>query len=285
MPFLRHIALGAWYYASLPWRRRLARKNGAPITILFYHRVADEHSNAWTISNRQFERQIQWLKQHVELISLEETQRRIRTGDSPRPAVALTFDDGYAENCDHALPLLVKERIPCTYFVASRFVMNQQPFPHDVLAGTPLPVNTPEQIRALARAGFEIGAHTRSHADLGCVRDRRSLQDEVVGARHDLESITGQRVRYFAFPFGLHRNLNANAFRLAHEVGYEAVCSAYGGYNHPGGDPFHLQRFHADPHLLRLKNWVLVDPRKEYRTSPFHYLPLPVKKARTEPVT
>jgi hypothetical protein len=46
-----------------------------------------------------------------------------------------------------------------------------------------------------------------------------------------------------------------------------------------------LQRFHADPHLLRLKNWVLVDPRREYRTSPFHYLPLPVQKARTEPVT
>ena len=52
------------------------------------------------------------------------------------------------------------------------------------------------------------------------------------------------------------------AFRLAHEVGFHGVCSAYCAYNWPGGHPFHLRRIHADPELIRMKNWLSVDPRK-----------------------
>jgi peptidoglycan/xylan/chitin deacetylase (PgdA/CDA1 family) len=270
MPMFRRFALGAWYYASSPWRE--ARRGGAaPITILFYHRVADKHPNDWTISNARFRRQVEWLERRFDLVSLEETQRRIRTGVSPRPAVAITFDDGYAENCDHALPLLIERKIPCTYFVATRFVLERKPFPHDVLAGRALPVNTPEQIRDLAEAGIEIGAHTRNHIDLGPIADRRVLEEEILGAADDLAAIAGRRPRYFAFPYGLHKNLNAAAFHVAREAGYEGVCSAFGGYNVLGGDAFHLQRFHGDPDLLRVKNWVTVDPRKAYTVLPFHY--------------
>jgi peptidoglycan/xylan/chitin deacetylase (PgdA/CDA1 family) len=270
----RRAALGAWYYATLPWRRRAWGSGGAPISIVFYHRVADEHPSPWTISNCRFERQIRWLQDRFELISLEEVQRRVRSGDSPRPAVALTFDDGYAENCEHALPLLIKKRIPFTYFVASRFVLENKPFPHDVERGRPLRVNTPEQIRALAQAGVEIGAHTRSHRDLGVIDDAQTMFDEVAGSGRDLQAMTDRPVRYFAFPFGQRQHLHAEAFRVAAEAGYEGVCSAYGGYNYPGGDPFHLQRIHGDPVTLRLKNDVTFDPRKAFRTIPFHYRPL-----------
>jgi hypothetical protein len=65
--------------------------------------------------------------------------------------------------------------------------------------------------------------------------------------------------------------LNTDAFRLAREAGYAGVCSAYGGYNYLGDDPFHFQRIHADPELIRLKNWLMVDPRKEERVSRFVY--------------
>jgi hypothetical protein len=65
--------------------------------------------------------------------------------------------------------------------------------------------------------------------------------------------------------------LNAEAFRLARRAGYQGVCSAYGGYNWPGEDAFHLQRIHADPDMLRLKNWLTFDPRKQRRTERFVY--------------
>jgi peptidoglycan/xylan/chitin deacetylase (PgdA/CDA1 family) len=278
MSIFRGFALAAWCYGSLPWRVR----RDAPVVILFYHRVADRYSNPWTISTRGFRTQIQWLRRRFDLVSLEEAQRRIRTGDSDRPAVAITFDDGYAENCEHALPLLIKLKVPCTYFVATRFVLEGRPFPHDVEAGTPLPVNTPEQIRALANAGIEIGAHTRTHIDLGSVTDCRVLKEEIAGAADDLAAITGLRPRYFAFPYGLHRNLNAEAFQVARGAGYDGVCSAFGGYNRLGGDPFHLQRFHGDTDLLRVKNWVSGDPRKAYTVLPFHYQQLPAESTRAE---
>src|SRR5206468_851008 len=66
----------------------------------------------------------------------------------------------------------------------------------------------------------------------------------------------------FAFPYGQHENLSAEAIRIAFEARYAGVCSAYGGYNFPGDDSFHLRRFHADCEFIRFKNWLTVDPRK-----------------------
>jgi peptidoglycan/xylan/chitin deacetylase (PgdA/CDA1 family) len=124
-----------------------------------------------------------------------------------------------------------------------------------------------EQLRAMAAAGIEIGVHGYSHADLGEIYEERQLRREVVTSGEQLQDLLGRPMRYFAFPYGQHVNLNSHAFQLAHEAGYEAICSAYGGYNFPGDDAFHLQRIHADRVMIRLKNRVTVDPRKlsQYR--------------------
>ena len=119
---------GAWGQRAFRWATSpyrfvrqwdCARRQNYPISILFYHRVADRESNPWTIDNASFREQIDWLQAHFDLLGLEEAQRRIREGASPRPAVCITFDDGYAENLDQAIPLLLERRIPCTYFVAT----------------------------------------------------------------------------------------------------------------------------------------------------------------------
>jgi peptidoglycan/xylan/chitin deacetylase (PgdA/CDA1 family) len=262
----RPLLLHGYYYASYPWRVEAARRRGiagrAPTIVLFYHRVADDHANPWTASTRAFARQIRWLKRTFDLVTLAEAQRRIQSGFQTRPAVAITFDDGYADNCRFALPLLLEQKVPFTYFVTTRNVMTGKPFEHDVDLGCPLAPNTVEQIRDLARAGVEIGAHTRTHPNLGAIADVDRLYDEVVGGRDELEQLAATNVRYFAFPFGRHANLNQRVFQIAREAGLAGVCSAYGGFNFPGDDPFHLQRVPTDEHLIRLKNWVTLDPRK-----------------------
>ncbi len=115
--------------------------------VLFYHRIAATQVNPWTTSPRVFERQMAWLRRNFDLVSLEEAQRRIASGENRRPAVSITFDDGYADNCAMALPLLLDLKIPVTYFVASQNVLDGQPFPHDVECGAPLAPNTPDEIR------------------------------------------------------------------------------------------------------------------------------------------
>jgi peptidoglycan/xylan/chitin deacetylase (PgdA/CDA1 family) len=214
---------------------------------------------------------MQWLQANFDLVSLEEAQRRVRSGINARQAVSVTFDDGYAENCRFALPLMKRMGIPCTYFVSLAHVVHGTPFPHDSARGEPLAPNTVEELRAMADSGVEIGAHTRTHADLGRLNDRVALHDEVVVASEELQHLLGRPVRYFSFPYGLHANLNRQAFDLAFETGFEAVCSAYGGYNFPGDDPFHLQRIGVDGELLRLKNWLSLDARKLRGVRRFEY--------------
>jgi hypothetical protein len=88
------------------------------------------------------------------------------------------------------------------------------------------------------------------------------MVDQIQGCKFELEEMIGRAVRYFAFPFGQKEHLAAEAFRSAAAAGFTGVCSAYGGYNVPGDDPFHLRRFHADREFVRFKNWLTVDPRK-----------------------
>lgn len=266
MQVSRKLLLSTYYYGTFAWRQissRLAARAGrAPVMVLFYHRVADYWPNDWTLSTRQFARHVRWLKRHFELVSLADAQDRIRSASNPRPVVSITFDDGYADNCDFALPLLNRERIPCTYFVSTDHVCQGRPFPHDQSAGRPLRTNTIAQLRQWADAGIEIGAHTRTHADLGKVTDPAQLYDELVTSRDDLSQAIGRPIRFFAFPYGQLENMSAAAIALARDSQFEAICSAYGGYNFPGDDGFHLQRIHGDPDLVRFKNWLTVDPRK-----------------------
>jgi peptidoglycan/xylan/chitin deacetylase (PgdA/CDA1 family) len=258
--------LNSYYYATLQSRRSAAAlratNHSEPIQILFYHRVADDYPNSWTMSTRSFERQIRWLRSRFEIVSLSDAQARISSGRNHRPTACITFDDGYADNRRFAIPLLLNHRIPFTYFVSTNHVLGGESFPHDVAAGHPLPVNTLGHLREMAAAGVEIGAHTRSHANLGANLTCEEMVDEIVGSKRELEAAIGSNVRYFAFPYGKPENLSAAAFRIAFEAGFEGLCSAYGGYNFPGDDPFHLRRFHADCEFIRFRNWLTVDPRK-----------------------
>lgn len=262
----KEYALSAYYFSTLRARRRAAIDRAAqhrePVRILFYHRVTDDFPNRWTMRPKTFAAQIHWLRERFDLVSLAEAQQRIASGRNRWPTACITFDDGYADNRRSAIPLLLKYRIPFTYFVSTDHVLHGQPFPHDLKAGQPLAVNTLAHLRELAAAGVEIGAHTLSHADLGALDSVDRLRDEIVGSKQELEDAVGAPVRYFAFPYGQHENLSAAAFRVAYEAGFAGVCSAYGGYNFPGDDPFHLRRFHADEQFIRFVNWMTVDPRK-----------------------
>ncbi len=272
---IKSLLIRPYYYGMAPirlWRNRRAAAAGrAPVMIVFYHRIADDEANSWTLSHNIFRRQIDWLQSNFEMVSLTEAQRRIAGETNGRPCVSVTFDDGYADNCRRALPLLLERKIPFTYFVTTRNALKQEPFAHDVANGDHFGPNTVAQLRALSAAGVEIGAHTRTHPDLGRMTDIDALYDEVVTAGRDLSAAINAPVRYFAFPYGLPDNLNPEAFFMAREAGYRGVCSAYGGYNYPGDDAFHLQRIPAEGPLMRLKNWITVDPVKEARIERYDY--------------
>lgn len=240
----------------------MAASGIAPPMVSFYHRVADVHPNAWTISTEQFDRHLDYYARHFDTIDLAQVQRRVIEGNSNRPSVSITFDDGYAENQRHALPAMIARGIPVTYFVSTAHVEHARAFSHDLNAGRPLPINSKSSLRTLSDSGVEIGGHTADHADLSKIYDAESLRTQIIDDRARLQDIIGREVRYFAFPFGLKPQLHAAAIEAVIQAGYHGFCSAFGGYNLIGGDAFHIRRFHGDPEFSRLVNWLSLDRGK-----------------------
>ena len=214
------------------------------------------------MSHRDFARQLDWLQSNFDVVSLEEAQRRVRSTHNDRPTVAITFDDGYAENSRTAIPELVRRNLPATYFVASNFASNGEAFPHDRDRGVRLPPNSIDDLKEYAALGIELGAHTKSHANLGSISDTPTLRDEIIGSARQLEEWCQVPIRYFSFPYGLPENTSQVAVDIIRETGFLGFCTAYNAWNWPTSDGFHLRRIHADPGLQSLKNRLTLDPRK-----------------------
>ena len=252
--------------APLRMARELAQRmtDSCPVSILYYHRIAQVHPTPWTIDRQSFEAHIAWLREHFDLVDLPEAQRRITEG-CRRPTVHLTFDDGYEENDQWAIPWLLHHEIPVTYYVSTSFVSTDHSFPHDQALGLHLPANRLETLKRWQGGSVKFGAHTRTHCDLGKCTRIEQLIDEIVTSAAELGAVLNEPLVDFAFPFGQPANLHPMAFEICRQAGFRSVSSAYGERNYRGGDAFHLRRFHADPLLVRMQNWLTGDPREFLR--------------------
>ena len=96
----------------------------ARLSILIFHRVLPEPDPlAPELPDRvRFEQILQWLKSWLNVLPLDQAVRRLSTGTLPERAASITFDDGYADNCTVALPLLLKHGLPATFFIATGFL-------------------------------------------------------------------------------------------------------------------------------------------------------------------
>jgi peptidoglycan/xylan/chitin deacetylase (PgdA/CDA1 family) len=115
-------------------RRRPAR--GGPL-ILLYHRVAhaDTDPQALAITPERFDEHLSFIEAQCEPVALRDLVAAVHDGGSTgaRRAVAVTFDDGYADNLSVAKPLLERTGVPATVFVASGYVRAPKPFWWDEL--------------------------------------------------------------------------------------------------------------------------------------------------------
>ncbi|WP_377702785.1 polysaccharide deacetylase family protein [Pseudoduganella sp. UC29_71] len=94
------------------------------LSILIYHRVLPAPDPLFPdeVDAARFEQQMAWLKQGFRVMPLAEAARRLREGTLPPRAACVTFDDGYADNAEIALPILQRHGVPATFFVATGFL-------------------------------------------------------------------------------------------------------------------------------------------------------------------
>lgn len=99
------------------------------ILVLLYHHVRKpEDAFEAAVSSENFEKQMQFLRKHFEVISSGEALRiKERNEIPPRPLAVITFDDGYRDNLETAYPILKKYSLPATFFLATGSIGNGEP--------------------------------------------------------------------------------------------------------------------------------------------------------------
>jgi peptidoglycan/xylan/chitin deacetylase (PgdA/CDA1 family) len=215
--------------------------------VVAFHRVHDAFdARGLTVRPDTFERYCAFFKQRFDVIPLRQLVDKLHHGGRLNRQLAITFDDGYRDNYENAVPVLEKLSLPATFFVVTRFMGSAIVPWWDREHGVRHPWMTWDHVRSLHQKGFDVGAHTRTHVDLGTVSERVA-KEEIVGARVDLENELGIPIDLFAYPYGRRRNLDDCSRYLVKEAGFRCCCSSFGGINVSGGDPFHLLRIPISP--------------------------------------
>jgi peptidoglycan/xylan/chitin deacetylase (PgdA/CDA1 family) len=281
----------------------------ARLSIVIFHRVLPLPDALFPeeMDRERFGAVCAWLSSWFNVLPLDEAVTRLQRGALPERALAITFDDGYADNHDIALPVLKAHGLCATFFVATGFLDGGRMWNDTVIqsirgctqptlalgglglpgigvlslgtaasqrsaidallgaikylppaqrsaavqglaesAGVALPstlMMTSTQVRALADAGMQIGAHTVSHPILARIDEPAAVQ-ELRRSKATLEDLLGQPVRSFAYPNGRPgRDYLPRDVVLARQAGFELAVSTAHGAAGAGADVFQLPRF------------------------------------------
>ncbi|MGH7415890.1 MAG: polysaccharide deacetylase family protein [Candidatus Rokuibacteriota bacterium] len=210
------------------WLRRRRRSR---YTVLLYHRVNDVAQDNLTTSVDRFIEHLGTLKGRYPVVSLSAMLEASRTGHYLGPnVVAITFDDGYADNCEIAAPILEHFGLPATFFVSAGLVDTATPFPHDGKSPHRFRNLTWRQVSDMAARGFEIGSHGWAHRNLAhCSLDE--ARSEIVRSREAIEHKLGIAPRSFAYPYGGRHDVTPEVVEEIRTAGFQVIASAYGGTN------------------------------------------------------
>jgi peptidoglycan/xylan/chitin deacetylase (PgdA/CDA1 family) len=185
--------------------------------ILTWHSV-DWSGSPISVSPDEFRRQVEWLASgRVRVVGVDQL---LALPDQPS-AVALTFDDGFANFATEAAPLLRDRGMPVTLFVVTGQVGRDNRWRGRGDGGVPvLPLLGWDALGRLRETGVTIGAHTRTHPGLAGL-DEPTLEDELAGAAHELEHRLGARPEGLAYPYGV---LDDRVTRVA-SASYRWACT------------------------------------------------------------
>jgi peptidoglycan/xylan/chitin deacetylase (PgdA/CDA1 family) len=153
----------------------------------------------------------------------------------PRPVV-ITFDDGFADFYDTALPALHERGFCSTLYV-----------PTGLLRGRPERIRVPSlgdsllewsQLAEIQRSGVEIGAHSHTHPHLDTL-STSAAREEITRSKALLEDELGSEIATFAYPNGYS---NPTVRRLVADAGFRSACAVKNAFSSPTDDVFGIAR-------------------------------------------
>lgn len=227
---------------------RLFRRDEA--VIVLFHRVNDAYPNdPLTYTSGEFEAFIRFFGRYFAVVPLTVLLQRLESGEDLRSRLAVTFDDGYHGNATIAAPILERHNQRACFFVTTGWIgTDHQPW-WDKEKGIATRWMTWDHVRALRKAGHDIGSHTESHPDLGVVTPEIARR-EIGGGMARLDAELGARSGLFAYPYGGRNNMSVQNQAVVDQLGLRCCLSAFGGTVRSGDDPLRLRR-------ITISDWFL----------------------------
>lgn len=239
--------------AGLNFLRWLAPAPAGAFRILLFHDITESQERA-------FSSLIDHISHTSGFLTPAEAAERLATRTAvvdERVPCLLSFDDGFSSNRRVAETVLRRHGISGLFFVCPGLVdLPSDEWPAAIARGifdgrvgasdrrAQRPLMTWEDIRVLAAAGHEIGAHSMTHRRLAGL-DRAAVEAEVAGSCERLRQVLGHAPRWFAWPFGDIASVDAPALGTIAQNAH--FCrSGVRGINQPGQSRLTIFAEHVD---------------------------------------
>ena len=212
------------------------------VPILMYHSIS-QHATArfkrFAVSPSLFDKHLTHLRcnGYTPLTVTEYMHACTRGETLPERPVVLTFDDGFADFYDEALPLLKRHHFVATLYVTSGFVNGTSRWLQREGEAERAMLSW-DQLKEVVAYGIECGAHSHNHRQLDMLPPQAAKM-EIIQSKLLLEHHLGQEVRSFAYPFGYY---SAYIKRQVKEAGFTSACAVRYRLNNANSDPFALAR-------------------------------------------
>ena len=231
------------------------------LRVLMYHKVNDRPENPISVPIGLFDEQMAVLRElGYQVVSLDAVLDHV-AGIRPLPpgAVLITFDDGYRDILENALPVLRRHGYPAVIFVPIGYLDDARPLPHEERLAAEGLVNatlTWDELPELEAGGIRVESHGISHRPLADL-DVDEAAREITLSKLRLEERLGRPVRAFAYVKGSEAHYRPVHLSLLKQAGYEIAFTSVSGGNRTEMDPLRLHRYNIEPYAHRTFELVL----------------------------
>ncbi|MGZ4396358.1 MAG: polysaccharide deacetylase family protein [Gaiellaceae bacterium] len=231
------------------------------LRVLMYHKVNDRPENPISVPIGLFDEQMAVLRElGYQVVSLDDVLDHV-AGITPLPpgAVLITFDDGYRDILENALPVLRRHGYPAVIFVPIGYLDDARPLPHEehlAAEGLVNPTLSWDELPELEAGGIRVESHGISHRPLADL-DVDEAAREITLSKLRLEERLGRPVRAFAYVKGSEAHYRPVHLSLLKQAGYEIAFTSVSGGNRAEMDPLRLHRYNIEPYAHRTFELVL----------------------------
>ena len=231
------------------------------LVVLMYHKVNGVDGNTVTVPPGAFDEQMAQLGElGYTVVSLEDViGHYVDRRPLPERAVLITFDDGYIDNLEHAVPILQRYGYPAVLFAPIGYLGAKRPLPHDEhLAARGIVNRTLDwsQLAELEAGGVRVESHGIGHRPLADLEVDEAAR-EITLSKLRLEEALGRPIRAFAYVKGSEAHYRPVHLSLLRQAGYDVAFTSISGGNGSHTDPLQLHRYNVEPYPHRTFELVL----------------------------